>query len=228
MAPIRLSAIRAPLVAFLALFLVGACAQTPQTLSEVSRFHALGPNAGGRTFAVAALDQARKDDLEFRNYAARIETALRGHGFRPVAAGAEPDLIAFVNYGIDAGTPVTSSSPRYHFEPGGYHTYTGHIRTAAGLQPYVVTAFTPGRHVYAGERTVTRTVYGAFLTLDLVERASLGTDSTRKVFEGRVVTSTRHPLLPTVMPAMVRALFHQFPGRSGETYTLPSFDPPAD
>ncbi|MCB2099407.1 MAG: DUF4136 domain-containing protein, partial [Rhodobacterales bacterium] len=187
-----------------------------------------GADAGGRTFAVAALDQGRKDDLEFQNYAGRIDTALRQHGFLPAPPGREPDLIAFINYGIDAGTPVTTSSPRYHYEPGRYHTYTGHVRTASGLQPYVVTAFTPGRHIYAGEQSVTRTVYAAFLTLDLVERDSLGTDATHKVFEGRVVTSTRHPLLPTVMPAMVRALFHRFPGNSGETYTLPSFDPPAE
>jgi len=209
--------------------LLGACAVKPHSISEVSRFNDLGGSAAERTVAVAPLDEARRADLEFRDYAIRVEFALREQGFRPPAAdAAQPDLVAFINYGIDGGTEITTTAPRYRYEPCQYRTYTGHIRTAAGLQPYVITSFTPGRHIYAGERKVTRTEYRAFLTLDLVDRATLGDDTPRKVFEGRVLTLSRRSMLPAVMPAMVRALFHKFPGTNGESYTLPAFDRPAN
>ena len=54
----------------------------------------------------------------------------------------------------------------------------------------------------------------------MVERESLGEESVKKVFEGRVVTTTRLNLLPRLMPAMIEALFLGFPGESGEAFTV--------
>ena len=184
-------------------------------ISHVSRFHQFQQGIPAQSIAVLPQDAQRKNTLEFRAYANRLSERLTQAGFR-VVDERDAQLLAIVNYGIDEGKTVTHSSPDYAWQPGEYISYTVSVNGARGPRSYRVTGYLPGHQLYSGQRLRSELLYSAFLSLDIVApRARDG--EADKLFEGQVATSSRHKLLPEIMPAMIDALFHEFPGVSGET-----------
>ena len=72
----------------------------------MSSFHRLGAEDSGKTFAVLAADPSKRGSIEFDTYARLVATQLSAQGFREVGLQPEPDLLVFLEYGIDAGQTV--------------------------------------------------------------------------------------------------------------------------
>lgn len=180
---------------FILVFVIFLAACTRVVTTEVTRFHQNG-HPGGETIAVVALDPAKQDSLEFASYARIVEVKLRQIGYRVVEPGANPDLLAKMDYSVGAGETKIKSLPRnyvhYHFDVGRYH-------------PFYYGAYWDEPDVYA------YTVYPRELDLN-INRAD-----GESLFEGHVRSTGREQNINIVIPYLVEAMFQNFPGESGVT-----------
>lgn len=185
-------------VLFVALVLLQAC--TPTMRGDVVTFHE-GPLPMGETIRVEALDPAKGQTLEFRQYARQVSDELRAVGYQPVAAGESAELVAQLDYSIDMG-PVDTRLERdgpyayYHFSYGRYRDpfYFGMMNR---WEPEV------------------RSTPSYIRKLSMV--IAHNDEQREHVFEGRVESIGSQRQLPEIMPYMVTALFANFPGESGVT-----------
>lgn len=173
--------------------LLGACAG--QVTSEVTRFHRNG-HPMGETIAVVPLDDAKRGSLEFDAYAGIVAAKLSQIGYTVVAADANPDLLAKMDFSVGPGETKIRSWPRnfvhYRFYYGYYYPYYfGHYWD----EPYV--------YAY--------TVYPRSLDLTIVRAGG------ESLFEGHVKSFGQEQNINEVMPYLVEAMFHGFPGESGVT-----------
>lgn len=172
---------------------LAAC--TAGVTSEVTRFHRGAPPQG-ETIVIVPLDEARRGSLEFAAYANMVADKLDAMGYTVVEPGDHPDLLAKMDFSVGAAqTRIegwSGSFVHYHFYRGRYY-------------PWYFGTYWDEPLVYA------QTVYSR--KLDLVMVASDG----EVLFEGHVRSVGRQESLNEVMPYMVTALFHNFPGESGIT-----------
>jgi hypothetical protein len=89
---------------------------------------------------------------------------------------------------------------------GSYGTYSGN------------TTYTPTYGV-VGSGVRSHTEYTRVFRLDIVEKQALAEGKITKLYEGKVVSSGSGSQLAQVLPTMVKALFEDFPGKSGSTRT---------
>ncbi|MEX1146915.1 MAG: DUF4136 domain-containing protein [Sphingomonadales bacterium] len=187
------------------LFLAG-CAS--QFRSDVARFHML-PAPSGETFVVEPFDPAKAGSIEFAQYARQIAGYLSSYGYRPASATDNAQLIVKVDYGVDDGRTMVRS---YGSSYAGFHShYYRHYYWPYYYQPYYG-GFYPDPFYSPEIRSYT--VYTRQLSMD-IQRVS-----GERLFEGRVESDGRDNRLPEVMPYLIRAMFTDFPGRSGATETV--------
>jgi len=188
--------------------LLSAC--TSELRTSVTRFHQLPPPAR-ETFIVIASDEENSGSLEFQQYAAVASEELAAQGFVP-AGTARADLIVKLGYGI---SPPREKTRR----EGGYAPFYGSM--FFGSWPY----FGPSWYYPHG---FTRWGFGfsyypyeySYTVFDTTAEIAIEKNGGPVVFEGRAGTTTRKNDLTRTIPALVRALFTGFPGRSGETVTV--------
>ena len=190
----------------------------------MSSFHRLGAEDSGKTFAVLAADPSKRGSIEFDTYARLVATQLSAQGFREVGLQPEPDLLVFLEYGIDAGQTVSGSLPVYGQTGGGY-TYQGGSVTAYGpggsaAGTYSGYTYSPPTYGVVGAVPYSRTDYRRVLFLDIVDAKRSTPRSVVKVYEARVLSIGRTPSLPQIVPLMIQSLFSDFPGASGATRTV--------
>ena len=106
------------------------------------------------------------------------------------------------------GQTGTSSSTTYGTtsSSGGFGTYSG------------TTYHTPTFGI-VGSSTYSTTVYSRAFQLSIAEPQTAGGNETRVLFEATVSSVGTSSQLSQVMPAMIEALFREFPGESGATRT---------
>jgi hypothetical protein len=212
----------------LTLLALGGCA-TPFN-AKVSRFQQL-PVPQGQTFAIEANDPHLRGGLEFAQYASLVSEHLSHVGYTPVAAGAKPDLLVHIGYGVDRGREKIQSSPGFGYGGWGGWGYGG-WGGWGGYRP-IVTA--RGRIAYApgfydpflwgggpwGNDISSYTVYTSQLNVTIARSA----DGVR-LFEGRAQAISRSNDLPYLVPNLIEAMFTGFPGNSGETVKITVAPPP--
>jgi hypothetical protein len=184
--------------------------------SDVSVFHRLPESQRPITYFFIPLE-GQKNDLEYLTYQDLMRQYLSLYQFREVEIDKFPDVgIAFA-YGIDSGTEKLSSVPIFG-QTGVSSSHTqGTINTYGNYGTYSgTTTYTPTYGV-VGSQTVSRTEYNRELALYIVESKGLGTENLNILYQGNVKSAGRSSQLPKVMPAMIEALFKEFPGDSGET-----------
>lgn len=180
------------------LLLVSGCAETLR--SDVITFYENNLPAG-ETIRIEAVDPARGETLEFRQYAQQVSNGLTDVGYQVVTEGEAAELLALLDYSVETGPldiRLQNDGPyvRYHFYYGRYRDpfYFGMMNR---WNPEIYS--TPS--------------YIRSLSLVIVRN-----DSDREhLFEGRVESVGRERRLPEVMPYLVTALFSNFPGESGVT-----------
>jgi Domain of unknown function (DUF4136) len=190
--------------------LASAC--TPQIRTQVTRFDHMPPATTGETFAVVPLkDQA--GSLEWEQYANLVAQQLADTGYVRVAEPRDAKYAVLFSYAIDRGKSITAAVPVFGQTGGGVTTfYSG---SSSGF------AYTQPTYGEVGSELVTATVFGRALELEIFDvPQTLGSSAPAKIFEAKAGSAGASENLAVVMPAMIAAVFKDFPGKSGETISV--------
>ena len=187
---------------------LGACATTSVAPVEVSRFHLGAPLETG-TLTTEPLPNGGPPSLEFKTYAAAVETEALRNGFTIPASGTTAQYLAVVGFsrtlrqGAPRGGGLTIGLGGGGYS-GGYGS--GGVGVGGGV------SFPVGKRRYR-EIVVTQ------LTVQIRRRR----DAT-VIWEGRAETSAdgTAPEAQTDIAAtkLAHAMFQGFPGESGRTITV--------
>lgn len=93
------------LFSLLAILTLTGCASWVQTERKV--FHMMFDKNTQRSFAVVPGDSAKRENLEFTHHAARTSIYFKDLGYRMIKPGENPDLVIFLDYGINRATSQT-------------------------------------------------------------------------------------------------------------------------
>ncbi len=165
------------------------------TRVSVSQVHSLPPTGNGRTIAVQPAE-GLETVSSFAGHAEQLRLALSNHGYKPVAEVERADLVATLAYRNHGCTSSNRSVP----------TYSSYYNGKQWVQ------------IQTGSRLVVESACTLSATLRIYEGKDFRShDLTRPLYIG-IATS----LLPTsnidaITPTLIRALFVDFPGISGET-----------
>lgn len=194
----RLTTAKHLLVAVVAVTL-GACSSTFK--SDVATFHSL-PMASGEKVSILTMDPAKRDSIEFQQYAAVLGNFLRLNGYEQ-AGNSAPELIVGFDVTISDGREKLENRPRAGFYGVNNFYWRNSWYHGNFWGPFPFDG--PRNELYA------RTVYHATLLMEV--RKPDG----ELLFEGRAETDTRRNAVPEVVPLLAEALFENFPGPSGIT-----------
>jgi len=186
------------------LFALSACG-TPNFQATVTRFHRDLPPKG-ETFVVRPQkDQA--GSVEFDTYASQVISQMAAAGYRQAPAGKPADLVVEFRYGIDNGRSEIVTTPLY-----GRESYWTRQNCARMMPPF--DCYTPPLN-----DVQSFTVFTRWVELSITDARKKATEPV-KLFEGRSYSEGSNRNLPEVLPALVAALFTDFPGLNGETRTI--------
>jgi len=190
------------LISLLAVLLT-ACASGPGMVrTEVTSFNEW-PASIERTYVFAS-PVGMADSLEQRAYENVVAEELAAQGFSRVQDAAAARLAVTVRARL-------SEQQRQVVEPIFFDPFwRGRWDTMW---------YPPGLYGgYGGYREYPVTVFQRALTLEIADRRATGPAGTgRRIYEGTVLSTGSSNSLAAVVPYLVRALFSDFPGRSGQT-----------
>jgi hypothetical protein len=191
---------------------LSACA--PSFTAQVARFNVLPPPSG-QTFTIEPLDPNKVGSLEFATFAGFVRQGMIANGFTEATVPTNAAVIAKFDYAVGPPRTMVQSTPGWGpawgsaWGPGyGWGRYGGW----GGWGGW-------GGGAWGAPQVYSTTTYQAWTELH-IDRA---TDKA-SLFEGRAQTNSSTDALTALVPNLVRALFTNFPGVSGETVTI-RFDP---
>lgn len=200
-------------VASLLLILLSGCASFVET--RVSAFHELGPSLTGETYALVP-SKEQEASLEFQSYAKLVKQELVARGMKEVPFE-KAKYAVFMFYGIDNGKQIVSSYPIFG-QTGVSSSYTtGTVNTYGNTASYSGTTYNTPTYGVVGSGTTTDTVFTRYLNIDIVDIEKSGNGKVQKAYEGKAVSSGSNGQLSTVMPAIIKGVFEDFPGKSGSS-----------
>ncbi len=167
-----------------------------------------------RRLALEHLEQLAKGEEgspEDKAYKTLVKQGLDAKGFKETTFN-EAAVIAFVAYGVDAGKDVVSSYPIIG-QTGVSSKQTTGVLTPSGVFSSSTT-YTP-QYGVVGTGVTSQRVFARTLELRLIDRKAFTEGKMKVVYEGKVVSSGSSGQLPVVLPWMIKALFEDFPGKSG-------------
>ena len=178
---------------------LSGCASGPSPI-EVTRFHLDAPIDRG-TITVEPFSTTGPASLEYKTYAAAVQTELMHSGFTVPAPGGEADYVAIVNFLRASRDVIGRSSP---FSIGiGAGSFGRHTGVSGGLSFPI------------GKRGSNEIIISE-LSVQIRRR-----DDGSVIWEGRAQRSAPvdAPEAAAIVaaPAMAQALFQNFPGESGVT-----------
>ena len=189
---------------------VGCASTTPAQITTFNRQDSGADAWAGRRFIVQPLP-GQAESLEYADYSLRVREALRRQGLVPVSDLHTAELVVRFEYRADGGnvTGRTSSSSVSLGLGGGY-------RTGWGVGLGVPIGGTSENIQYRHRLQV---------QIDRVRAASGGPAPGgpipgERVYESTLVTRSESAAVAPQMPAMIDALFDDFPGVNGKTVTV--------
>jgi hypothetical protein len=192
------------------LVLVAGCAPTFE--ARVARFSALPPEPA-KSFTIEARNPAYAGELEFATYANLVRKEMLTHGFVEAATPAQATVTVLLDYGV--GAPQQRIETRPGSFNAGWGSAWGPGWGGRGWNPYWGSAWGPGwgwGGGWSSPEIYSVTEFNAVMALKMQRTADKAS-----LFEGRAETVSRNNNLTVLMPNLVRAMFTQFPGNSGET-----------
>jgi hypothetical protein len=185
--------------------------------SQISIFHDLPQGFSGTTYAMVPFKE-QEGSLEHKAYEQAVKQELNQKGFRE-ATLEQAEMVVFLSYGIDTGRQVVSSYPIIGQTGVSSSSTYGTVQSYGSYGTYSgTTTYTP-QHGVVGTGVTSGTEYTRFLGLDLLERKALADGKIKKLYEGKAVSRGSTGQLAPVLPTMIKALFEDFPGKSGSTRT---------
>lgn len=156
----------------------------------------------------------QEGSLEFQSYAKLVMAELDKRGMIEAPLN-QAKLAIFMSYGIDDGKQVISSYPIFG-QTGSSSSYTtGRITSYGNTASYSGTTYKTPTYGVVGSGTSTSTIFSRYLHIDIIDVIKSGNGKIHKVYEGKAVSSGSSDQLAPVMPAIVRSVFEDFPGKSG-------------
>jgi len=198
-----------------ALFLVffSGCAKYAET--NVSVFHDLKPTLSGISYAIVPSNE-QANSLEFQSYAKMVKAEFEKRGMIETSYN-KAQYAVYLSYGIDRGKPVVSSYPTYGEVGIGTSFSTGTITAVGNTATYTgVTVNTPNYGII-GSESRTEMIFTSFLNMEIVDISKSLNGKKHKVYEGKANSSGQTGVLASIMPAIVRSVFQDFPGKSGSS-----------
>lgn len=195
--------------------MLGGCATVIET--RVSSFHELEQPLSGATYMLIPTKE-QEGSLEFQSYARLVMAELEKRGMTEAPLN-QAKYSIFMFYGIDDGKQVVSSYPIFG-QTGTSSSYTtGTVTSYGNTASYSGTTFKTPTYGVVGSGTSTDTVFKRYLNLDIIDNAKSGNGKVQKVYEGKAISTGSSGQLARVMPAIVRSVFEDFPGKSGASRT---------
>lgn len=195
----------------LAVGLLQGCATALDT--TVTTFHEPEASWVGKRFAIVP-DGDQRDSLEFQSYAAQVGHGLQRNGLVP-AGGGRADVDVHLRYQVEELRPLRYSTPVYGgIGPGwawGPYPYAYPYGFYYGRPPYW-----PMGYMMIGADTREYRTWRHELKVDLGKAG----ESARQ-FQATASTESGSASLVSVMPALVEAIFHDFPGPNGQVRHVP-------
>ncbi len=180
----------------------------------MSRFHVLP--ASPQSFVIIP-DREQGDSLEFKSYANLVRQALQTRGWRE-GDMATADVAVFFQYSISQGRQVAFSYPIFGQVPTGTSTTTGTVSTYGNTSNIYATTTRQTTTGIVGSGVGSRTEFDRALRVLMFSLPTYrATQKMERVYEGEIRSTGSTGDLPTVMPALVRGIFDDFPGASGTT-----------
>lgn len=196
------------LAALLGVGVLAGCASTvPAQITTFNRQDAEAQAWAGRRFVVEALP-GQRDSLEYASHARRIQAALQKHGLVPADASAAELLVQFEygSAGMAGGTRDGGARSSVSFGVG------GGVRTGWGL----------GIGIPVGSTSSGDTLYRHQLQVQIsrLKPGADGPEAGERLYESTIVAQGESAAITPQMPAMIDALFADFPGENGKTRTV--------
>lgn len=195
--------------------LLNGCGATLQ--AQVNTFHTLD-SAPKKYVLIPTKDQ---QNLEYQTYANLVRQQLNARGWME-SSYETADVAVFMQYAIGQGRQVTFTYPIFGTVPTGntYTTGTANLSSYGGYSTGTYSATTTQQTTVGvvGSGTDSRTEFDRALRIDMFAVPPYISDKKMvPVLELKVHSTGSTGTLPPVMPALVRAAFEDFPGRSGNT-----------
>jgi hypothetical protein len=195
--------------------LLSGCATFVET--KVSAFHELEQPLSGATYALVPTKE-QEASLEFQSYAKIVKSELEKRGLTEASFN-QAKYAIFMFYGINDGKQVVSSYPIFG-QTGTSSSYTtGTVTSYGNTASYSGTTYKTPTYGVVGSGTSTDTVFTRYLNIDIIDIAKSGNGKVQKVYEGKANSSGSSGQLAPVMPAIIRSVFEDFPGKSGASRT---------
>jgi len=186
--------------------------------TQVSTFHELEQPLSGVTYAVIPTKE-QEGNLEFESYAKLVKVELGNRGMIE-AAFDKAKYAIFMFYGIDNGKQVISSYPVFGQTGIGNSYTTGKITLYGNTAAYNGTTYKTPTYGVVGSGTRTDTKFTRYLNIDIIDIPKSVEGKVHKVYEGKAISSGSNSQLAPVMPAIIRSVFEDFPGKSGASRTI--------
>jgi hypothetical protein len=201
----------------LLLLWVAASGCVSRVRSQISVFHELS-EGDKPTYALLSFKE-QEGSLEHKTYENLVRQQLNAKGFRE-APIEKADVLGFIQYGIDAGKEVVYSYPIIGPTGTSSSYTTGTFQSYGSYGTYSGTTYNTPTYGVVGTGVGSQTEYTRYFRFDIVDRAALAGGTVKKLYEARVVSRCSSGQISMVMATMIRALFEEFPGKSGSTRSV--------
>lgn len=201
------------LLILLALFaLLSGCASYVDT--NVTAFHDLGRPVSGATYAVVPYEK-QIGDLEFETYAKLAKAELNKLGMVETPLQ-KAKYGVFMLYGIDDGQQVASSYPIIGQTGVASSNTTGNMVSLGNTAYYSGRTYNTPTYGVVGSGTRIDVAYKRSVDVCIVEVAKSTASHVQIVYKANAFSYGSTGQLSKVMPAIVKGVFEDFPGKSGE------------
>lgn len=183
--------------------------------SDIAVFHELSQSFAGTMYATVPFKE-QEGSLEHMTYEQLLKQELNSKGFREVPLD-QAEVVVLMSYGIDTGREVVFSYPIFG-QTGVSSSYTsGTVQSYGSYGTYSgTTTYTPTYGI-VGAMPISQTRYTRFLRLDILDKKALVQQTIKKIYEAKVVSRGSSGQISVVLPSMIKAVFEDFPGKSGTT-----------
>ena len=194
---------------------VGSC--DTRVVSDVSVIHQLTPGAIHSYAFVPFKDQ--EGSVEFETYASLIRNQLSAIDYTEVPLDFA-QVIVFFTFGTGGNVQIPNNYPTFG-QPGISDSTTTQSMTPGNTNQISPNSTSTPVYGAIGPRMTTDTPLARVLIMQIVDRqASVNSGKVQILYEGRVTSAGPPGSLDSIMPAMVAALFSDFPGKSGSTTSI--------
>ncbi len=188
------------------IFLTGCVA----VKSSVTAFHTL-PEINKPTKYAFLPTPKQRGSLEHRTYMSYILQELKKYQYT-ISPISEASVLILFDYTIGDGKVHTSSVPTYGQTGVSSSTTYGTVSSYGNYGTYSGTTTYRPKYGITGSKTVSSELYTRKIVLLMLDKKTK-----KHLYEATVISEGSSNQIGPVMHPMIRALFKEFPGESGDT-----------